>query len=108
MEDYTSVNEVIQFDLGDERKVYNLRITEDQRCEDILESFNIDLFLYEGIVPVIKSTAQVFIRDTRCGKYYYFPLCIYFSTFFYLTNGQITHEVQLSALSILETANRVQ
>ena len=70
MEDYTSVNDVVQFDLGDERKEYTLRITGDQRCEDTLESFYVNLIPYESNVTLVVSTAQVFIRDTRCGECY--------------------------------------
>ena len=75
------MNEILQFDLGQDMKVFTVMIQQDQRCEEASEDFFAHLFLYENLAPVLRSTAQVIIRDTDCGMNEFWTLSTYFLSY---------------------------
>lgn len=65
---------ILRFENGDARRCFDVNITQDQLCEEELESFLVTLTLVEGIQPIelIRTPAEVTIDDKEefeCSKY---------------------------------------
>ena len=74
-DDYNAViNQLLVFNLGDERVTHTITISQDNECEDDpLENFFSNLALVSGVqsIAVIRPRAQVNINDTlerECSK----------------------------------------
>ena len=74
-DDYNAVvNQLLVFNLGDERVTHTITINQDNECEDdSSEDFFSNLALVSGVQPiaVTRSRAQVIIDDTlepECSK----------------------------------------
>ena len=74
-DDYEAVaSDVIQFNVGDVRVTYTIRINQDQICEtNPNEVFFFDIVLNSGVQPifVIRPTAEIIIDDSAepdCSK----------------------------------------